>query len=73
MLFFIVMEGNPAPAAAKALKRPRPGLSDSFDAEDVDTPDLAEFQRSFDLTDSEMIKLCSSYAAYLKATLRRKR
>lgn len=67
------MEGQTATAAGKSLKRPRPGLSASFDADTPDTPDLAEFQASFELTDDEMIRLCTAYAGYLKATLRRKR
>lgn len=67
------MEGQSTPTAGKAAKRPRPGLSASFDAETPDTPDLAEFQATFELTDDEMIRLCTAYAAYLKATLRRKR
>jgi hypothetical protein len=40
---------------------------------DLETPDLAEFQRTWDLSDDEMIRLCTAYAAYLKACLRRKR
>lgn len=72
-LFTVTMEGQPTPAAGKSAKRPRPGLSASFDADDLDTPDLAEFQSTFNLTDDEMIRLCTAYASYLKATLRRKR
>lgn len=67
------MEGHPTAAAAKAAKRPRSLVSSLTELDDVDTPDLAEFQRSFDLTDDDMIRLCSTYAAYLKASLRRKR
>lgn len=67
------MECQPTSAARQPAKRPRSGVSFLSDSDDVDTPDLAEFQRSFDLTDSEMIKLCVSYASYLKAALRRRR
>lgn len=70
------MDGQGPPAAGKGLKRPRPGsppLNALTELSDVETPDLAEFQRSFELTDDEMIRLCTSYASYLKACLRRKR
>jgi len=61
----------PAPAAArKGLKRPRPG-HESPSADDL--PDLAAFQASHELTDVEMIKLCTSFATYLKAVHRRQR
>lgn len=68
------MEGQSTPAAGKGAKRPRPGMVESLtELPDLETPDLAEFQRTWDLSDDEMIRLCTAYAAYLKACLRRKR
>jgi len=46
-----------------AAKRPRPVDPDQ------EVPDLADFQRTFDLDPQSMIKLCTAYASYLKATL----
>lgn len=68
------MEGQSSPAAGKGLKRPRPmGVESLTELSDVESPDLAEFQRSFDLTDEEMIRICTAYASYLKACLRKRR
>lgn len=59
------------PVAGKGVKRPRPS-SPNVD-EDTECPDLAAFQADFSLSDVEMIKLCTTFAAYLKATHRKTR
>lgn len=59
--------------AGKGVKRPRPVPADLGPESDSDLPDLADFQATFELSDAEMIKLCTAYASYLKAVHRRVR
>lgn len=59
------------PAPGKGVKRPRP--SQFTEEEDEAVPSLEAFQSEYDLSDHEMIKLCSAYAAYLRAVHRKKR
>ncbi len=64
---------SPVPSPAPARKGvKRPALS-PFADEDVEVPDLAHFQAVMALTDVEMIRLCTTYAAYLKAVHRKTR
>lgn len=60
-------------APSKGVKRPRPSAVSSVGEDDSELPDLAEFQATFELTDTEMIKLCTAFATYLKAVHRRGR
>lgn len=68
---FLPPASPPPPASLKGVKRPRPGSPEV--QLDTECPDLAAFQADFGLTDLEMIKLCTTYASYLKATHRRTR